>query len=299
MFGEKGRHIDRMPLQLFEKDEQPVIGHPLRVEDTIEVIAFMLDDAGMEALDGALDDLPLGVRPAIADAQVPGHDPPQSGDRQATLPTERPLRSDELNDRVDQYRQILGDIAGHLGDPLVRNPEDDNPVWLVDLRRGDAGAPGILHRLDHVLDEPAYPWGRRIIDRARGAAQYWVPHAGDFQQSHGRNMWCRQSLVKRLQSPSQRPAEVLDFVRLGRLRPPATGTPIDRRSAPVQVLVRDNNVDQALRALKKKMQREGVFREMKLRRNYEKPSERRAREKAEAVRRYRKLLRKRLEREGY
>ena len=71
------------------------------------------------------------------------------------------------------------------------------------------------------------------------------------------------------------------------------------RSAPVQVLVRDNNVDQALRALKKKMQREGVFREMKLRRSYEKPSERRAREKAEAVRRYRKLLRKRMEREGY
>ena len=68
---------------------------------------------------------------------------------------------------------------------------------------------------------------------------------------------------------------------------------------PVQVLVRDNNVDQALRVLKKKMQREGVFREMKLRRNYEKPSERRAREKAEAVRRYRKLMRKRMEREGY
>jgi small subunit ribosomal protein S21 len=72
-----------------------------------------------------------------------------------------------------------------------------------------------------------------------------------------------------------------------------------RSDVPVQVLVRDNNVDQALRALKKKMQREGVFREMKLRRNYEKPSERRAREKAEAVRRYRKLLRKRMEREGY
>ena len=67
----------------------------------------------------------------------------------------------------------------------------------------------------------------------------------------------------------------------------------------VQVIVRDNNVDQALKALKKKMQREGVFREMKLRRSYEKPSERRAREKAEAIRRHRKLLRKRLEREGY
>lgn len=67
----------------------------------------------------------------------------------------------------------------------------------------------------------------------------------------------------------------------------------------VQVSVRDNNVDQALRALKKKMQREGIFREMKLRRSYEKPSERRAREKAEAIRRTRKLLRKRMEREGY
>ena len=67
----------------------------------------------------------------------------------------------------------------------------------------------------------------------------------------------------------------------------------------VQVLVRDNNVDQALKALKKKMQREGVFREMKLRRHFEKPSERRAREAAEAVRRARKMERKRLEREGF
>ena len=67
----------------------------------------------------------------------------------------------------------------------------------------------------------------------------------------------------------------------------------------MQVLVRENNVDQALRVLKKKMQREGVFREMKLRRNYEKPSEKRARERAEAIRRVRKLIRKRMEREGY
>jgi small subunit ribosomal protein S21 len=66
----------------------------------------------------------------------------------------------------------------------------------------------------------------------------------------------------------------------------------------VQVLVRDNNVDQALKALKKKMQREGIFREMKLRGHYEKPSERKAREKAEAIRRARKLARKRLQREG-
>ena len=66
----------------------------------------------------------------------------------------------------------------------------------------------------------------------------------------------------------------------------------------MQVLVRDNNVDQALKVLKRKMQREGVFREMKLRGHYEKPSERRVREKAEAIRRARKLARKKLQREG-
>ena len=67
---------------------------------------------------------------------------------------------------------------------------------------------------------------------------------------------------------------------------------------PLQIIVRDNNIDQALKALKKKMQREGIFREMKLRGHYEKPSEKRARERADAVRRYRKLQRKRLQREG-
>ena len=66
----------------------------------------------------------------------------------------------------------------------------------------------------------------------------------------------------------------------------------------VEVHVRDNNVDQALRALKKKMQREGVFREMKMRRHYEKPSEKRVREGAESIRRARKLQRKRDSLEG-
>lgn len=60
----------------------------------------------------------------------------------------------------------------------------------------------------------------------------------------------------------------------------------------VEVTVRDNNIDQALRALKKKMQREGIFREMKMRKHYEKPSEKRVREAAESVRRARKLKRK-------
>jgi small subunit ribosomal protein S21 len=67
----------------------------------------------------------------------------------------------------------------------------------------------------------------------------------------------------------------------------------------VQVLVRDNDVDRASRTLKKILQRDGFFRRMKLVRHYEKPSDKRVREQAESLRRIRKLVRKRLEREGY
>ena len=63
----------------------------------------------------------------------------------------------------------------------------------------------------------------------------------------------------------------------------------------LEVTVRDNNLEQALRSLKKKMQREGLYREMKLRKHYEKPSLRRAREKAESIRRFRKMQRRKMD----
>lgn len=72
----------------------------------------------------------------------------------------------------------------------------------------------------------------------------------------------------------------------------------DSKGDAMQVLVRDNNIEQALRVLKRKMQREGIFREMKARRAYEKPSERKTRQRAEAIRRAHKLARKRAQREG-
>jgi len=63
----------------------------------------------------------------------------------------------------------------------------------------------------------------------------------------------------------------------------------------VQVNVHGSNIEQALRALKKKMQREGIFREMRLRRHYEKPSIERKRKASESERRRRKLARKKYE----
>ena len=60
----------------------------------------------------------------------------------------------------------------------------------------------------------------------------------------------------------------------------------------IEVTVKDNNIEQALRNLKKRMQREGLYKEMKLRKHYEKPSLRKAREKEESIRRVRKLKRR-------
>jgi small subunit ribosomal protein S21 len=59
----------------------------------------------------------------------------------------------------------------------------------------------------------------------------------------------------------------------------------------VEVIVRDNNVEQSMRILKRKMQREGVSRIVKLKRAYEKPSVRKKREAAESLRRQRKMSR--------
>jgi len=60
----------------------------------------------------------------------------------------------------------------------------------------------------------------------------------------------------------------------------------------IEVTVKDNNIEQALRSLKKKMQREGLYKEMKLRKHYEKPSLRKAREKEESIRRVSKQNRR-------
>ena len=61
----------------------------------------------------------------------------------------------------------------------------------------------------------------------------------------------------------------------------------------IKIEVKDNNVDQALRILKRKLQREGFFKILKIKSNYEKPSERKKREKQENIKRVKKIQRMR------
>jgi len=71
----------------------------------------------------------------------------------------------------------------------------------------------------------------------------------------------------------------------------------DKLTTQINVKVFNNNVEKAIRVLKKKMLKEGIIKELKQRRYYEKPSEMRLREQKENIRRWRKAQRRRMERE--
>ena len=67
----------------------------------------------------------------------------------------------------------------------------------------------------------------------------------------------------------------------------------------VTVVVKNGNVDKAMIPLKKKLQKEGLLKELKQRQYFEKPSAKKARKKAEGIKRYQRNLRKKMERLGY
>ena len=163
-----------------------------------------------------------------------------------------------LGDPARHSDVVMTNLLGDEADPGTASPRKPGAASTSTARRKPTGAK------NGPCQSPGPSTGLRVYGIARP-----IEGACPFK---GTRSWRRSSPNSQIKQDSQGPL--------------------------VQVIVRDNNVDQALKALKKKMQREGIFREMKLRGHYEKPSEEARREKAEAVRRARKLARKRLQREG-
>ena len=67
----------------------------------------------------------------------------------------------------------------------------------------------------------------------------------------------------------------------------------------MQVVVKNGNVERAMRTLKKKLQKEGLLKELKQKQYFEKSSAKRKRKKAEGIKRYQRNLKKKMERLGY
>jgi hypothetical protein len=93
-----------------------------------------------------------------------------------------------LDHGVDQHGEVLLAVAGQIGRAFAGDEKRDDAVRRVDLRRGDAGTAGVVHRLKHVADQPADPRRGRVVDRRGAGAQHRMTHAGYFQQSHAGNM---------------------------------------------------------------------------------------------------------------
>ena len=270
------------------------VRHPHRVENPVEMVDLVLQDAGEQAGGQTGDRAPVTVQGAVAQVGMARDATAQARDRQAALEGELVRRADRLELRIDQD---MRDRAGALG-PVGQVERHDDAQRFVDLRRREADPLGIDHGRQHVVDQPLDLGGGGIGHGLGPGQEDRLAEQGDLAQGHGRQIAPpragEQVWLGGARGSCYQPANPSNEGR-------ALFAPIPSGSGVgpiVEVQVRDNNVDQALRALKKKMQREGIFREMKLRGAYEKPSEKRARERAEAVRRYRKLQRKRLQREG-
>jgi small subunit ribosomal protein S21 len=258
------------------------------------MVYLMLYDTGMKAARGPLDRLAVCPQAPVTDMGGTLDPAAQAGNRQAAFPAAFGFAVQNGNFGVDKYGE-----GGGVIEPFVfrqagvgafaRGLEYHQPQRHMHLGGGQSGPIGVHHGFHHVIDQALNFRRLGIGNRGGDLAQNGMAHAGDFQDhdlKYGAAAGAGQSLksVNRRGWTGQKPSVINRAFQFGALA--------------LQIIVRDNNIDQALKALKKKMQREGIFREMKLRGAYEKPSEKRARERAEAVRRYRKLQRKRAQREG-
>jgi small subunit ribosomal protein S21 len=280
------------------EDELGEIAHAARIEHAVEMIELVLHDARMKTTRSPRDSLSVRIHALIAHVGRPFDKTAQARHRKASLPAAFFILVQDLQFGIDENRErrgmveALGFVQARIAARLGRL-EDDEPKRHMHLGCGEARAIGIDHGLYHVGDQPA-DFGRGgVCHRFRAGGQHRMAHSRDFQDSHGQNMGWRLGSVKAAPWHGFRQDGQAKTLLLSSR--PSTEAP---KGQPLQIIVRDNNIDQALKALKKKMQREGIFREMKLRGHYEKPSEKRARERAEAIRRYRKLQRKRMQREG-
>ena len=266
------------------------------------MITLMLYHPGMKSLGDTLDQLAIEAQSLVADMGGAFDPAAQPWHRQTAFPAALPLvgqnfdfgvHKDCQGGRMVEHFLLAEARFGPAGGRLKDHQADE----FMNLGRCQTCTIGVDHGFDHVFYQSVQLRIGQVGDRFSLFAKCRMAHSCDFSDRHGQDMSRAAAPGKggqrRIRLVTTRPLE--GFVSTTELY--SLLIEFDPEVS-LQIVVRDNNVDQALKALKKKMQREGLFREMKLRNHFEKPSEKRAREKAEAIRRARKLHRKKLQREG-
>ena len=165
------------------------IGHPLRIEDAVQMIALVLHDPGMKALGDALDGSPFQTQAAISDMRRAFDPASQARDRKTSLPAALKRRLHDLDDGIDKNGQRRGVIESlAVAKPWIRTRgwglEDDDAQAFMHLRRGKPRPVGVDHGFDHVLDQAA-DLGPARIDNLDGAfGKHRMAHARNFSNCH-------------------------------------------------------------------------------------------------------------------
>ena len=147
------------------------------------MVVFVLDDVGVEPADFRLDHLALAIDPGIAHPGVPWDGAAHAGDGQTALPSQQFRLTQQFDDRVDQDGVADWGFVRPVGS-AGQDAEDEQAQGHVDLRRGEAGTAGVLHRLHHIGDQTADMRCAGVGDRFGTLEEHRVAHAGDFEDGH-------------------------------------------------------------------------------------------------------------------
>src|SRR5574337_966716 len=159
------------------ESEPTHVPNPHRIENAVQVVTFMLDHPGVEALHRPVDGLPEWVPAAVPQLTVAGHDAPQARHRKATFPALLHLVPDEIHLRIDEGRVGHGWCLRVALAPF--ETEDHHPQIDADLRRGDADTPSVGHGVPHVLQQSGEFGRPEGLHGAGHPKQARVAHAQD------------------------------------------------------------------------------------------------------------------------
>ena len=101
--------------------------------------------------------------------------------KRAGFPPKFHVFAERLDDGVEQHRHRDGICARLFASARLADPEQDQPLGHVNLRRGEPGAVGIRQCIEHIGEQPPYFGCEGIVDLFGPLGQDRMTHTGDLQ----------------------------------------------------------------------------------------------------------------------
>ena len=146
------------------------------------MVDFVLYDAGVEILDIAADRMAVRIESGVVQAGPARHAAAQTGHRQAAFEGVFLFFGQRPQDRIDEDR--LGHVRRLRIARIVAHAEDHELQVDADLRRGQAGAVGRMHGVEHVFDQGIEFRRVELENRLGHPQQPRIAHPENFPDRH-------------------------------------------------------------------------------------------------------------------